>query len=128
MGDTNLPQPPVLRLLATAAAFWVAAQIVPGITHTGSAFGLLGVAVVFGVVNALIAPFVKLFALPFILVTLGLFALVVNALMLMLTGWLAGGLNLGLAVAGFWPAFLGSIVISVVSALVMVVFDQPREK
>jgi putative membrane protein len=115
-------------LLATAAAVWVAAQIIPGISHTGSVLALVGVALVFGIVNALIAPIVKLMALPFIIVTLGIFALVINALMLRLTSWLAGGLNLGFSVDGFWPAFFGSIVISLVSALVMVVFDRPKEK
>jgi putative membrane protein len=115
----------VLRLFATAAAFWVAAQIIPGINHTGSVFALIGVALVFGVVNALIAPFVKLLALPFIVLTLGLFALVVNALMLLLTSWLAGALNIGFTVSGFWSALFGSIVISIVSALVMLTFDRP---
>ena len=116
----------MLRLLATAAAFWVATQIVPGISHTGSIIALLGVAIVFGVVNALIAPVVMLFALPFILLTLGLFALVINALMLMLTSWLAGALNLGFHVDGFVPAFFGSLVISIVSALVVLVVDKPK--
>lgn len=118
----------MLRLLATAAAFWVAAQLIPGITHTGSALGLVGVALVFGIVNALIAPIVKLMALPFIIVTFGIFALVINAFMLLLTSWVAGSLNIGFNVAGFGPAFIGSIVISVVSAVVMVVFDQPKRK
>jgi putative membrane protein len=116
----------VLRLLATAAAFWVATQVVPGISHSGSIIALLGVAIVFGVVNALIAPVVMLFALPFILLTLGLFALVVNALMLLLTSWLAGVLNLGFSVDGFVPAFFGSLVISIVSALVVLAVDKPK--
>lgn len=116
----------MLRLLATAAAFWVAARIIPGITHTGSVLALVGVALVFGVVNTLVAPLVKLMALPFIIVTLGLLLLVINALMLLLTSWLAGALNLGFHVDGFVPALVGSIVISVVSALVMVVFDKPK--
>lgn len=117
----------MIRLLATATAFWVATQVVPGISHAGSMIALLGVAVVFGVVNALIAPVVRLFALPFILLTLGLFALVINALMLMLTSYLAGALNLGFSVDGFVPAFFGSLVISIVSALVLLVVDKPRE-
>lgn len=118
----------MLRLLATAAAVWVAAQIIPGITHTGSAFALVGVALVFGVVNTLVAPVVKLLALPFIIATLGILLLVINALMLLLTSWLAGALNLGFHVAGFWPALFGSIVISLVSAVVMVVFDKPKDR
>jgi putative membrane protein len=118
----------MLRLLATAAAFWVASQIVPGISYSGSALALIIVAAVFGVVNALIGSFVKLLSLPFIILTLGLFALVVNALMLLLTTWVAGQLNLGLRVDGFIPAFLGALVISIVSSLVVLVFDDKKKR
>jgi putative membrane protein len=113
----------VLRFLATAAALWLAARLVPGISHTGSALALFGVAAVFGVINSIVAPVVKLLSLPVILLTLGLFALVINALMLGLTSWVAGGLGLGFHVSGFVPAFLGSLVISFASALIMVAFD-----
>ena len=116
----------MLRFLATAAALYVASKIVPGITHTGSALALLGVAAVFGVVNTIIAPVVKLLALPFIILTLGLLALVINALMLGLTSWLAGKLELGFHVDGFFPALLGSLVISIVSALLMFVLDDKK--
>lgn len=118
----------MLRLLATAAAFWVAAQIVPGISYSGSSVALIVVAAVFGVVNALIGSFVKLLSIPLIIVTLGLFALVINALMLLLTTWVATQLNIGLRVDGFIPAFLGSLVISIVSALVMLVFGDHKKK
>jgi len=112
----------VFRLLATAAALWVATQLLPGITHEGSALSLLGVALVFGIVNALVGPVLKLLSLPVIVVTLGLFALVINALLLMLTSGLAGALGLGFHVDGFFTALLGSILISIVSALIMLVF------
>lgn len=119
----------MLRLLATAAAFWVATRIIPGISYTGSALGLVGVAALFGVVNTLIAPFVKLLSLPFIVLTLGFFALVVNAAMLLLTAWMASTLGLAFSVAGFLPALLGSLVISAVSALLMFVFrDDARRR
>lgn len=117
----------MIRFLATAAALWVAARIVPGIHHTGTALALLGVAAVFGVVNTLIAPIVKLLSLPFIVLSLGLFALVINALMLMFTSWLAIKLGLGFSVDGFVPAFLGSLVISLVSAMLTLVFRDNRE-
>jgi putative membrane protein len=112
----------VFRLLATAAALWVATQLLPGITHEGSALSLLGVALVFGIVNALVGPVLKLLSLPVIVVTLGLFALVINALLLLLTSGLAGALGLGFHVDGFFTALLGSILISIVSALIMLVF------
>jgi len=113
----------MLRLLATAAAFWVSARIIPGITHSGSALALVGVAAVFGVVNALIAPVVRLFSFPFIVLTLGVFALVINAAMLLLTSWTASLLGLGFHVDGFFAALIGSLVISAVSALLMLVFN-----
>lgn len=118
----------MLRFLATAAALWLAAKVVPGINHTGSGLALLGVAAVFGVINSVIAPVVKLLALPFIVLTLGLFALVVNALMLGLTSWVAGNLDLGFRVNGFFPALLGSLVISLTSALLVGTFDDKHRK
>lgn len=107
----------LLRLLINAAALWVAVRIVPGITYTGDWLPFLGVALIFGIVNAFIRPIVKLFTLPIIFLTLGLFALVVNGLMLMLTSWLAGNLGLQFHVEGCWPAILGALVVSIVSAL-----------
>jgi putative membrane protein len=118
----------MIRFLATAAALYVATRIVPGITHTGSALALFGVAAVFGVVNTIIAPIVKLLALPFIILSLGLLLLVINALMLGLTSWVAGQLALGFHVDGFVAAFLGSLVISIVSAVLTMVFDTKKER
>lgn len=107
----------LLRLLINAAALWVAIQLVDGIEHRGSWWSLLFVALVFGLLNASIRPLLKLLSLPIIILTLGLFIFVINALMLMLTGWLSGLLDLGFYVAGFWDAFLGGLIISVVSFL-----------
>ena len=97
----------MLRLLINAAALWVAIQLVDGIDHRGSLWSLLFVALVFGVLNASIRPLLKLLSLPLIILTLGLFIFVINALMLMLTGWVSGLLNLGFYVDGFWDAFVG---------------------
>ena len=106
---------PILHLLINAAALWVAVQLVPGITYRGGLVPLLGVALVFGIVNVLVKPLVTLFSLPFVILTLGLFLLVINAAMLWMTSALAGSLGLRFHVAGFVPAFLGSIVVSFVS-------------
>lgn len=105
----------LLRLLVNAAAIWAAIKIVPGISHVGSWPSLLGVALVFGVVNAIVRPLLVILSLPLLLVTVGLFTLVLNALLLWLTSSLSGTLGLGFNVSGFWPAFLGAIVISLVS-------------
>src|SRR3546814_17108966 len=75
------------------------------------------------VVSSFVAPVVKFLSLPVIIVTIGLFLLVVNALMLMLTGWIAGELEIGFEVDGFWNALFGSIIISIVGSLVRAVLD-----
>ncbi|MDR1990980.1 MAG: phage holin family protein [Acidobacteriaceae bacterium] len=95
---------------------WAATQIVPGVTYDGGVWPFLGVAFVFGLVNATIGPLTKLLTCPLILLTLGLFALVVNGLMLSLTSRLSMSFGWGFHVDGFWPAFWGGLVVSIVSA------------
>jgi putative membrane protein len=105
----------VLRLLITAAALWVAVRFVPGISYDGNPALLLGVALIFGVVNTIVKPIVTIFSLPAVVLTLGLFLLVINALMLWFTGWLSTQLGLGFHVQGFGAAFLGAIVVGLVA-------------
>ncbi|HYM26306.1 MAG TPA: phage holin family protein [Vicinamibacterales bacterium] len=117
----------VLRLLVNAAALWVATRIVPGVTYEGSWLPFLGVALVFGVVNAIIRPITKLLTLPFIILTIGIFIFVVNGLMLWLTGSISASLGLGFHVSGFWAAFFGALVVSIVSTILsMLVRDEVR--
>lgn len=115
------------RLLArwaiNAIAIWVAIQLVPGIEHTGPGVSLLLIALVFGLVNAMVRPFLALLTCPLILLTLGLFILVINAAMLGLTGWLVPSLT----VDGFWPALLGALVISIVSSFISMFIKDDRE-
>jgi putative membrane protein len=107
----------LLRLLINAAALWVAIQVVGGIDHRGSWWSLLLVALLFGALNTGVRPLLKLLSIPLLIVTLGLFIFVINAVMLMLTGWVSGLLDLGFYVDGFWSAFLGGLVVSIVSLL-----------
>jgi putative membrane protein len=107
----------VVRLLVNAAALWVATRVVPGVTYSGELVPFLGVALVFGIVNAFIRPVAKLLALPLIILTLGLFALIVNGLMLWLTSSLSETLGLGFHVSGFWAALFGSLIVSIVSTI-----------
>src|SRR4249919_3876840 len=107
----------IIRLLVNAAALWVATRIVPGVTFDGGVVPFLAVALVFGVINATLRPLTKILTFPLILVTLGIFALVVNGLMLWLTSSLSSSLGLGFHVSGFWAAFFGALVVSIVSAL-----------
>jgi len=103
----------VVRIFVNALALSAAAWLVPGISLSGGFADVLLVALVFGLVNAILKPLVLLLSLPFLLLTLGLFAFVVNAAMLLLTARLTEHL----AVSGFGAALLGSLVISVVSAV-----------
>jgi putative membrane protein len=105
----------LIRLLLNAAALWVAIRLVSGITFDGSVMAFLGVAVVFTAVNAVVKPVLQVLSIPFILLTLGLFLLVVNALVLWMTSGLSGALGLGFQVRGFWAAFLGALVVSLVN-------------
>jgi putative membrane protein len=117
----------LVRLLVNAAALWVATQIVPGVTYSGGWIPFLGVALVFGVVNTVVGMMAKILTFPLIIVTIGLFILVINGLMLWLTSAVADALGLGFHVNGFWPAFWGALVVSVVSALLnLMVRDRPR--
>jgi putative membrane protein len=108
------------RLIANAAALWVASYLLAGIRYTGSWPGLLGVALVFGVVNAFIKPVLVVLSLPVQVLTLGLFTFVINALLLMLTGWVAGALGIAFVVDGFVAALLGALIVSLVSGLLSV--------
>ena len=109
--------PFLVRLLVNAAALWVATAIVPGVAYTGGTLPFLGVALVFGVVNATLGPVAKILTFPLIILTLGVFALVINGLMLWLTSSLSEVLGLGFHVRGFWAAFFGALVVSIVSTV-----------
>ena len=115
-------------LVSNAIALAVAAWVFDGIWFEGAGHGtaeirdklvpLLVVALILGVVSSFVKPVLKILSIPFIIVTLGLFLLVINAAMLMLTSWLAGLLDVGFHVDGFWTAVGGAIVITVVDWIV----------
>lgn len=105
----------LVRLLVNAAALWIATRIVPGVSYNGGWLPFLFVALVFGVINATLRPLTKILTFPLIILTLGVFALVVNGLMLWLTSSISSALGLGFHVTGFWAAFWGALVVSIVS-------------
>jgi putative membrane protein len=105
----------VWRLLINAAALWAATRIIPGISFNGEWSTLIVVALIFGMLNASVRPLLWFMTLPLLIVTLGLFTFVLNALMLWLTGAVSDWLGLGFQVEGFGAAFLGAVVVSVVS-------------
>jgi putative membrane protein len=108
----------LLHWLMNAAALWVAAWLVPGLDFRGTVVELLVVAAVFGVVNSLVRPVLTILTCPLIVITLGLFTLVINALMLLLTGALSERWGLGFSVSGFWAAFWGGLVVGLVSVVI----------
>ncbi|MFL5474880.1 MAG: phage holin family protein [Gemmatimonadales bacterium] len=107
----------LLHWILNAAALWIAAAVVPGLDFTGGPGRLLLVAAVFGVINSTLRPLLTILTCPLIVVTLGLFTLVINALMLLATGRLSESWNLGFTVSGFWPAFFGGLVVGLVSVV-----------
>lgn len=127
-------------IVANAIALAAAAWLFEGIRFDGPSSGqaelsekllpLLIVSVILGLVSLFVAPVVKILSLPFIILTIGLFLLVINAGMLLLTGWIAGKAGVGFYVDGFWTALFGSIVITVVTGAVKMVVDgdQTRAK
>ncbi|MBD8868152.1 phage holin family protein [Nocardioides donggukensis] len=119
------------RLVSVSAALAVAAWLLDGIRIAGATWQdkvptLLVVAVILALVNAVVAPVAKLLSLPVIILTLGLFLLVVNALMLLLTAWVADQFDVGFTVNGFWNALVGGLVISLVTMFVSSVLGDDR--
>ncbi len=118
----------IVNVLALGAAIW----LLDGITLTGSGrndrvIALVVVGGIFGIITSFVKPVVRMLSLPLIIITLGLFLLVINALLLLLTSKIAGGVELGFHVDGFWTAVLGSIVISIVASIVGAVLPDSDE-
>lgn len=105
----------ILRVMINALSIVIAVKLVDGLTFAGDWWKMIIVGAVFGLVNSFIKPIVKFFTIPFIILTLGLFTLIINTLMLALTASLSDSLNLGFHILGFWPAFKGAIIVSIVS-------------
>jgi putative membrane protein len=118
----------LLRLLVTSLALWVAVELVSGITFTGRPLALVGVALVFGVVNAVLKPILTILTCPLILLTLGFFTLVLNAILLLATATLSQSLGLGFTVDGFWPAFWGGLLIGIASTVLTAILGPERQR
>lgn len=117
----------LLRLVITAIALWAAVALIPGIEYHGEPWKLLLVALVFGAVNALIRPVLVVLSCPLIVLTLGLFVFILNALMLWITGQISTAFGLDFQVTGFFAAVFGGIVVGLVStALNLMVGAKPE--
>jgi putative membrane protein len=123
----------LLRVAITAAALFVATAVVPGIqllagTTLSKVTTLVVVALIFGVTNAVLKPIVKTLGCVFYVLTLGLFGLVVNGLLLWLTSWVAGKLSEPFHITGFWPAFWGAIIVGLVGWLLGITLGENRRR
>src|SRR5579859_7512706 len=121
----------LVRLLINAAALWCAVRLVSGIHFTGAALQLVGIALVFGVLNAILKPILVVLSLPVVILTLGLFTFVLNGVVLWATSALSKALGLQFAIDGFWAAFVGALVVSIVSMVLSIFVSEaapaPRE-
>jgi putative membrane protein len=115
----------ILRLIINAIALWIAITFVPGIRAEPSWLGILGLAFIFGLINALVRPVIELLTCPFIILTLGLGTLLINTLLFWLCGLIGNQFGIGFSVDGFWPAFFGALVVTLVSiALTLLLKDE----
>ena len=119
----------ILRWGINAVALFVAIAIVRGIDYTGSWIGVVWLGLIFGLVNALLRPLLKLLTCPLIILTLGLFTLLINTFLFWLTGQIGNSFGFGFSVDGFWAAFLGGLVVSVISiVLSLILKDELKGK
>jgi putative membrane protein len=120
----------IIHWLITAVAIFLTAWLLPGINITSSNgfITVALVAIILGFMNAVVRPILALLSCGCIIATMGLFMLVINALMLWLTGWVAGQLHIGFSVDGFWPALWGSIIISLISFVLSMLFLNDRDR
>ncbi len=119
----------LIKIVITAVAVWIATLVIPGIelnTHStaGKIGTLLAVALIFGVVNAVLKPIAKAVGCLAYAVTLGLIAIVVNGLLFWLTSWVAGKLKVPFHITGFVPAVLGALLVGIVSWLLSLILDR----
>ncbi|WP_051274686.1 phage holin family protein [Cellulomonas sp. URHD0024] len=122
----------VLRVLINGVAIWFAALVLPGLSIKGGDTGwqqaaiILAIALVFGIINAIVKPIVAFLSIPLYILTLGLFHIVVNALMLWITAWITSATHWGLDIANFGTACWAGIIVSVVSLALSVLLPGPR--
>jgi putative membrane protein len=121
----------ILRWVINAIALYLAIFLLDGrgLTFTGDWLAIIWLALIFGLVNAFLRPLLSLLTCPLIILTLGLFTLLINTFLFWLTGEIGQVFNLGLSVDGFWPALLGGLIVSVVSiVLSMILKDELRNR
>jgi len=119
----------ILRWIINALAVYLAVLFVPGINYQGGWLGIVWLALILGLLNAFLRPLLQLLTCPLILLTLGLFTLLINTLMFWWMSWIGQAFGIGITVDGFLPAFLGGLIVSVVSIIFsMMLHDGKKSK
>jgi len=119
----------IIRWVINAIALYIAVWLVPGVDlASGDWLSFIWLALIFGLLNALVRPLLVFLTCPLIVLTLGLGTLILNTVMLYLTQWVAGFFNIGFTLQGFWPAFLGALVISIVSVVLSLAIKNGGKK
>lgn len=117
----------LIRWGCNAIAIYAAIKLLPGLAFTGTWWQLCLVALILGLLNALVRPLLELLTCPLILLTLGLFVLVINAALLLCTAAIANALDIPFRIAGFGAAFWGALVISIISSLLSLLVTDSEE-
>ena len=119
----------ILRWAINTIAIFLAIRFVPGISLQSSWVSIIWLALIFGLVNAFLRPLLQLLTCPLIILTLGLFTLLINTFLFWLTGQIGHAVGISITINGFWPAFLGGLVVSIVSVvLTMILKDELKRR
>jgi putative membrane protein len=111
----------ILRWIINAVALFLAVYFVPGVNLQGGVISLIWLALIFGLINAFLRPLLKLLTCPLIFLTLGLFTLLINTFLFWLTSQVGQAFGIGFTISGFWPAFFGGLVVTVVSVILSLI-------
>jgi putative membrane protein len=119
----------ILRWIINAVALFLAVYLVPGVNLQGGVISLIWLALIFGLINAFLRPLLKLLTCPLIFLTLGLFTLLINTFLFWLTSQVGQAFGIGFTISGFWPAFFGGLVVTVVSVILSLILkDELRSR
>jgi putative membrane protein len=111
----------ILRWIINAVALFLAVYLVPGVNLQGGVVSIIWLALIFGLINAFLRPLLKLLTCPLIFLTLGLFTLLINTFLFWLTSQVGQAFGIGFTINGFWPAFFGGLVVTVVSVILSLI-------
>lgn len=118
----------ILRWVVNAIALFLAVYLIPGVVLEGGWVSILWLALIFGLINAFLRPLLKLLTCPLIILTLGLFTLLINTFLFWLTSQIGQAFGIGFTIDGFWSAFLGGLVVSIVSIIMSLILKDEFKK